>query len=128
MRKDNGRCYGMYTHFIKEIDEMWMPLAFENLDIRRIIDHGELVGFIGSYEGYIDSLYIIRAFRRKGIARRAVKEWYAENKDKWSQITLHTINSNAPAIAFWHSVFELKKVEENPVNTLWQVVKMRDEV
>lgn len=115
----------MYLMFRRELDEMWVPEDIQRMDVRRIKCDGKTVGMmcvrIVGYGSYIDSVYVLPKFRRRGLARKAVLEWYADN-DWRDEIRLHIINNNDTAMWFWKSIFQLEMIERNDIDTLYRIV------
>ena len=108
----------MYHAFRYEIDEYAFPLLPG--EIREITFNGETIGFLEiDSDGYIGGLWVHPDYRRIGLARKAVLDYVNECGLPWR---LHTVNTNKPAKKFWHSVFELQKVDQNEVDTLWEVI------
>lgn len=115
----------MYLMFRRELDEMWIPEDIQRMDVRRIKFDGKTVGMmcvrIVGYGAYIDCIYVLPNFRRRGLARKAVLEWYADN-DWRDEIRLHIINNNDKAMWFWKSIFQLEMIERNDIDTLYRIV------
>ncbi len=115
----------MYLMFRRELDEMWIPEDIQRMDVRRIKFDGKTVGMmcvrIVGYGAYIDCIYVLPKFRRRGLARKAVLEWYADN-DWRDEIRLHIINNNDAAMWFWKSIFQLEMIERNDIDTLYRIV------
>lgn len=114
----------MYGEFRKEIERFSIPLALSHRDmvVHDIEYEGKIVGiFCVAYGEYIDCIYIQPEYRRRGLAKDTVLNWAKGNRN----IQLNIINTNAPAKAFWNSVFELRKVDSGEVDTLYEVVKIK---
>ena len=119
----------MYLQFRHEIDRICVPEILKCVNTERIRYKGQLAGML-CYAGedawnYIDCLYIIRKFRRKGAAREAVLKWYESHNDK--EIRLHIINRNNVAYAFWTSIFDIEALESNAVDTLYRVKGVKEQ-
>lgn len=113
----------LYLDFRKEIDELSFPLLLQwsmnNNEFREIKYNNEVVGFLMVIEGYVDGIYVKPNFRRKGLAKKAVLDYL---KEGGTINTLHIVKTNKNAEEFWRSLFVLKKLDECPVDTLYQVV------
>ena len=120
--KDNF--INLYTDFRKELDTMAVPLVYDELKIvKPIIADGKTVGIIGGAVDYIDCVYVMPEYRRKGLARKAVLD-YVKGYLHYG-IRLHIINTNETAKKFWNSLFELKEIGSNEVDTLYEIVKVK---
>ena len=114
----------LYKSFRSELDEMCVPLLINDLRIMHpIIADGKTVGMIGGFTDYIDCLYVIPEYRRRGLARKAVLE-YVEGNLNYG-IRLHIINNNKVAKKFWHSIFELQKIGSNPIDSMYEIVSIK---
>jgi ribosomal protein S18 acetylase RimI-like enzyme len=112
----------MYLEFRRELDKMWVPVALENTDcIEQITYNGKTVGIICGSPSYIDCVYVMPEYRKKGLAKQAVLEYY-ERYGKKRLIRLHIINNNTAAQKFWNSIFELKPLEWSLTDTLYEIV------
>lgn len=118
----------MYSKFRQELDKMCIPLILANVWINRIYYEGKWVGMLCTTETYIDCIYIEPKYRNKGLAKKAVLEWYDKQKNNPFALRLHIINDNTVALKFWNSIFELKVVDRNQVDTLYEIkgVKKND--
>ena len=113
----------MYHKFRYEIDEYAFPLIPG--DFRKICYENKAVGFLQvDPDGYIGGLWVHPDYRRRGLARKAIFDYVNDVGLPWR---LHIVNTNKPARKFWHSVFELKKINENEVDTLWEVISYKCE-
>ena len=111
----------LYTDFRKELDKMAIPLIFDVFkSVRPIIADGKTVGIICGSTDYIDCVYILPEYRRKGLAKKAVLDFTKGNLHYG--IRLHIINNNEVAKTFWHSLFKLKEIGSNEVDTLYEIV------
>ena len=63
-------------------------------------------------------------YRRKGLARQAVLKFVEGNLNYG--IRLHIINNNNVAYDFWSRIFELKEIGANAVDTLYEIVKIKE--
>lgn len=85
---------------------------------------GEVVGIIGGYSDYISCLFVKPEHRRKGLAREAVIKFVDGNLDKG--VKFHILNSNEEGIAFYNSVFDLKAIYKNEIESLYEIVGVKD--
>lgn len=115
----------MYFQFRQELDKMCVPLILANVWTNHIWHKGKIVGMLCATETYIDCLYVLPEYRNKGLAKKVVLEWYEKQKNNPFPIRLHIINNNTIAQKFWHSLFELKPIESNRVDTLYEIVKVK---
>lgn len=118
----------LYAMFRKEIDKYSIPLIVEDLLelVEFISIDGETVGMCGGTSGYIDCLYVLPKHRRQGYAKKLALDWYGRYKRPYTPTRLHIVNNNVPALNFWNSVFELKEVDCSAVDTLYEIVKVRE--
>ena len=115
----------LYLKFREELDKMCVPVILENLDcIVNIRCDGKLVGIVGGNAGYIDVVYILPEYRRQGLAKKAVLEWYNRYKSPYETTKLHIINNNVLALKFWKSIFKLRAIESNEIDTLYEILKV----
>lgn len=93
--------------------------------LRKLITHEEeVVGIIVGYSDYIDNIFIKPEHRRKGIAKEAVLAYVEGNLDKG--IKFHMLNSNEEGLAFFNSLFELKVIHIGAIDTLYEIVKVKE--
>ena len=83
------------------------------------------VGFLIVIDGYVDGIYVMPEHRRKGIAKKAVMD-YLKNGGVITR--LHIIRTNTPALNFWKRIFVLEPENDCPVDVLYNVVKLHDEM
>ncbi len=113
-----------YKEFRKELDDLCIPLIIDDLRIiQPIMADGELVGMVGGFTDYIDCVYVKPEYRRKGLARNAVLKFVEGNINYG--IRLHIIKNNKVAYDFWNSIFELKEVGSNPIDALYEIVRIK---
>lgn len=121
----------MYSQFRKELDRMYIPMLLKDdrTHIYNLNYDGKTVGLLCVCEhmfyNYIDCIYIEPEYRREGIARNAVLRWYRKNCE--NPIRLHILNNNKAAKAFWNELFVLEKLDRNSVNTLYRIVRLKEE-
>ena len=83
------------------------------------------VGFLIVIDGYVHGIYVMPEHRRKGIAKKAVMDYL---KSGGVITRLHIIRTNTPALKFWESIFVLEPENDCPVDVLYNVVKLHDEM
>ena len=113
----------LYLKFRAEIDKICVPEVLKCLETIPIIEKGEQTGLFCvahmTYWEYIDCLYILPEYRRKGAGRAVALEFYKENKGR--EIRLHIIHTNTVAQQFWRSIFDLEEIESNDVDGLYRI-------
>ena len=115
----------LYLAFRQELDKMWVPVILDNLECIEYIQYdGKIVGMVAGEIGYIDCVYVLPEYRRKGLAKMAVLEWYARYGSPSTQ--LHIIHENKTALKFWHSLFKLKMLETNITDALYEIICRKD--
>ena len=127
----------MYLAFRKTVDNYCFPLIkewatkqkgfitlYDNND-NDDKDKRKPVGFLIVIDGYVDGIYVMPEHRRKGIAKKAVMDYL---KSGGVITRLHIIRTNTPAIKFWKSIFVLEPENDCPVDVLYNVVKLHDEM
>jgi ribosomal protein S18 acetylase RimI-like enzyme len=118
------RTLDMYLQFRQELDKIWVPLLLDRLEcVEHIVCDGKTVGMVAGEIGYIDCVYVLPEYRRKGLAKRAVLEWYARYGEPSTR--LHIINNNETAKKFWNNLFQLKPLEVNITDTLYEIVRVK---
>ncbi|MBQ8540551.1 MAG: GNAT family N-acetyltransferase [Clostridia bacterium] len=116
----------LYLKFRQELDKICVPVILENLKCVEYIEHdGKTVGMVGGVLGYIDIVYVLPEYRRKGLAKKAVLEWYNKYQAPYENTRLHIINNNIPALNFWKSIFELWEVGHNEFDTLYEILRVK---
>lgn len=125
----------MYLAFRKTIDDYCFPLikewATKQEGFITLYDENDdkskhnPVGFLIVIDGYVDGIYVIPEHRRKGIAKKAVMDYL---KSGGVITRLHIIRTNTPALNFWKSIFVLEPENDCPVDVLYNVVKLHDEM
>ena len=109
----------MYFRFRNEIDSYVLPILIENGAIfKRIEVRKQLVGYLMVIDGYIDGLFVSPGYRRQGLGKKAVMEYIQEYGLPKS---LHIVNTNKVAKKFWHSIFKMRMLEKNEIDTLWEI-------
>ena len=123
VRCPEGRSLELYLKFREELDRMCVPVILESLEcIEHIVYDGKTVGIVGGNPDYIDIVYVLPEYRLKGLAERAVREWY-RRYGRDTVTTVHIINNNAPALRFWHKLFDLEIVARNEVDSLYVIAR-----
>ena len=108
----------LYKKFRKELDEYAVPLIIDNFEYIELLEDNKVVGFACMVGDYLDAFYILPEYRKKGIGSKLSKELYK----KYNFKRLHIINANIPAIKFWKKNFELRKLEINFCDTLYEIL------
>lgn len=122
----NEEQINMYLEFRKELDKMCVPTLLENsLNVTDIEYKGKKVGILCTAGDYIDCVYIFPEYRRKGLAKKAVLDWfYQKNR---SNVQLHIINGNIVAKRFWENIFELDIVEYDEICTFYEILGVKND-
>ena len=109
-----------YKDFRKELDNVWVPelMKADRIEVVDIWSDKTFAGIMVLEDNYIDCIYVLPKFRREGLARKTVIEYF---KDKKEYPTLIIINKNKKAREFWESLFELEDVGGNFIETKYQV-------
>lgn len=116
----------LYLKFRQELDKLCVPVILDNLCfVECIVCDGKTVGIVGGDRGYIDVVYVLPEYRRKGLAKRAVLEWYNRYKAPYENTRLHIINNNIPALQFWNSIFDLWEIGHNEIDTLYEILNVK---
>ena len=114
----------LYLKFRRELDEMCVPQIVSELEhIEYIVVDGETVGMVGGDDGYIDVVYVLPEYRRRGLAREAVLSWY--ERYHTPNTSLDIINNNYTAKQFWNSLFELHKIYDNGISSLYRILSVK---
>ena len=124
----------MYFAFRKTMDDYCFPLikewATKQKGFITLYDNDDNakrkpVGFLIVIDGYVDGIYVMPEHRRKGIAKKAVMDYL---KRGGVIERLHIIRTNTLALNFWKSIFILEPENDCPVDVLYNVVKLHDEM
>ena len=119
---------GLFHEFRHDIDELALPtlmaMAADKGATRLLIEDNRAVGFLMVIDGYVEGIYVQPEYRRKGIARRAVLDYLRDfpfSPPEEVIRTLHIVNANKAARKFWFSIFDMHKIDSNPVDKLYEV-------
>lgn len=128
----NSKHLELYKEFRKELDDYCIPLILSDrqISVYDIRDGKDVVGIFCVYEcfpggNYFDCIYVLPKYRKKGLAKKVVLAW--GEKNDLVGTTLHIINNNEPAKAFWNSLFELEEVSSTLVDTLYRITSVKEE-
>lgn len=115
----------MYVRFRQELDRMCVPVILDKLNFQKFdIEYdGEIAGIFVASPDYIDCLYVLPEYRKRGIGAKVVTDWVRRYGNYG--IRLHIINNNEVALKFWNSLFDLKEIEYNEVDTLYEIVRIK---
>lgn len=116
----------LYLKFRAELDKMWIPIWLETMDVEYICVDDKNIGMVCGSLGYIDAVYILPEYRRKGLAKKAVLDWYNKHKLPYEKTRLHIINNNNVALKFWNSIFVLRAVVKNETETLYEILRVKE--
>ena len=103
----------LYIKFQQELNTFWLSNYLKHKEIEVIdIKHDEkTVGILVVEQGdFINCIYVEPDYRRMGLAKTAVKDYF---KGKNSLPSLIIIDNNTKAKKFWHSIFELMIVDKD---------------
>ena len=116
----------MYLKFRNELDKICVPVILSELhmQIYDIKYNNKVVGMMCANPDYIDCVYIQPEYRRKGLAKKQVLNFVKEHIRYG--VRLHIINNNEPAKAFWNNLFDLKVVGGNQLDTLYEIVRIKE--
>lgn len=117
----------LYKQFREELDDICIPMILDDdgMEITEILCDGKIVGMLCTYSNYIDCIYVLPEYRRKGLAKQSVLDWVEKNGHRG--IRLGIINRNIVAKRFWESLFSLEEVSSDSVDTLYEVVGLRSQ-
>lgn len=117
----------LYRQFRRTIDEYVFPLILKNSEENDYVPiecNGKQVGFlIVCDEGYVDAIYVLPEYRRRGLARKAVLD-YMDAGHEIDQ--MHIVQTNETALKFWNSIFELDGGDSSYIDRMYYVVSRRD--
>lgn len=118
----------LYLKFREELDRICVPVILDTFDcIEYIVYDRETVGMVVGNHGYIDAVYVLPKYRRKGLAKKAVLEWYNRYRAPHENTRLYIINNNDSALNFWKSLFELREIGHNEIDTLYEILGIKEE-
>lgn len=119
MSNKNEMIIELYKLFRRELDDICIPEIVKINQPQIIEENGELCGLLCATPDYIDCIYILPKFRRKGIAKKAVLAHYEKYKDY--DMRLHIIHKNEPALKFWTGIFNLELIGENDIDGMYRI-------
>ena len=116
----------LYAKFRSEIETMYAPYILkeckEKGHILSVTEDDKKVGLLVVNDGYVDGLYVLPEYRKKGYARKLVLEYV----EKYGMLLdLHIMNTNTVARDFWESIFELEPVEINHIDTYYKIKSLK---
>ena len=121
------RATALYLNFREEIDRLFIPDFLKYMVDVIPIGEGAEIGIMCIARCdtwlYIDCLYICPEYRRQGLGKRAVLDWYKKQNE---EIRLHIINNNTVALKFWQSIFELQEIEIGEIDTLFRIKRAKN--
>lgn len=117
----------LYKQFRQELDDICIPMILDDdeMEITEILYDKKIVGMLCTYQDYIDCIYVLPEYRRKGLAKQTVLDWF--RKDWHRSIYLAILHRNMVAKQFWSSLFVLEEVSSNSVDTLYKVVGVKSQ-
>ena len=118
--------FNMYMDFRNEIESMYAPHIFKDCtEIISIKENNQEIGLLLLKDKYIQSFYIKPEYRRKGYGRKAILNYikeYGMPKD------LTILNTNYVALDFWYSIFVLKPINVNSIDTYYEIVSLKEDM
>ena len=121
---ENEIMFELYLKFRQELDKICVPEILKINKPKLINENGKVAGLICAGPDYIDCIYILPEYRRKGIGKKTIlKHW---ERYKNYDMRLHIINNNEPALKFWNDIFELKNLGSNETDTLYIIEGVAD--
>lgn len=117
----------LYKQFRQELDDICIPMILDDdeMEITEILYDKKIVGMLCTYQDYIDCIYVLPEYRRKGLAKQTVLDWFRKNGHR--NIRLAIIHRNMVAKQFWGSLFVLEEVSSNSVDALYKVVGVKSQ-
>ena len=109
----------LYLQFRRELDKICVPEILKLNQPRLIRENGVTVGLLCAAPDYIDCIYILPEYRRKGIAKKQLLAHWEANKNY--DMRLHIINNNQSALKFWNRIFKLENLGGNKIDTLYRI-------
>jgi GNAT superfamily N-acetyltransferase len=118
--------FNMYMDFRNEIESMYAPHIFKDCtEIISIKENNQEIGLLLLKDKYIQSFYIKPEYRRKGYGRKAILNYikeYGMPKD------LTILNTNYVALDFWYSIFVLKPINVNSIDTYYEIISLKEDI
>lgn len=108
----------LYLRFRQELDRMCVKSILGMCETAPIFSGGKIVGILCTCDNYIDCIYVLPEYRKRGLAKRAVIGFYERNGRH--TLRLHIINNNSVALEFWNSIFNLRKIGHSPIDSLYE--------
>lgn len=113
----------LYTKFRTEIEEMYAPYVLKECnEVIKINYDNKEVGLLCVKDKYIQGLYILPEYRKKGYGRKAILN-YIKEYGMLKDLTI--LNTNYIALKFWNSLFELEVIEANSIDTYYKIKKLK---
>ena len=116
----------MYVEFRNEIEQMYAPHILNECDeVIEIMNNTQKVGLLCVKDKYIQGLYILPEYRRKGYGKKAILDYiskYGMLKD------LTILNTNNVALSFWNSLFNLEVEKANSIDTYYRILSLKEMV
>ena len=113
----------MYLKFRNHIDSLFFPEFSEECEIIGAYEGEKEIGFMCVINGYIEGIWVEPEYRRRGKARQMVFEYILSYE---MPQRLHILKNNEPAIKFWNSIFDLRKVEETNIDILYSIIGLKE--
>lgn len=124
--KNSSSLFNMYMDFRNEIESMYAPHIFKDCtEIISIKENNQEIGLLLLKDKYIQSFYIKPEYRRKGYGRKAILN-YVKEYGILKDLTI--LNTNYVALDFWYSIFVLKPIKVNSIDTYYEIVSLKDGV
>lgn len=118
--------FNMYMDFRNEIESMYAPHIFKDCDeIISIKENNQEIGLLLLKDKYIQSFYIKPEYRRKGYGRKAILN-YVKEYGMIKDLTI--LNTNYPAIHFWNSIFDLRPIKDNGIDTYYEILSLKEDI
>lgn len=109
----------MYLKFMSEVDAMYIPHTLKVCpQVMKIIDGDTEVGIMCVNNGYVDCLYILPEYRRKGYGKNAVLTYIRQ----FGMLTdLHVLKFNPVGQSFWDDIFELEPAGDTYLSNYYKI-------
>ena len=113
----------LYLLFRQELDKICVPEIMKLVQTIPIKHEEKLVGILCATPNYIDCVYVLPEYRRIGLAKKAVIDFYKESEG--NEIRLYIINKNKPAFGFWNGLFKLEEIKRDKIDGLDRIIGRR---